>query len=373
MPVTIPTFQDLYDEAQAEMQARDARLTDFEPGSALDAVAGSSAVLGDGVLRVGLHRWRASYVETAERADLDTRITDFGGPARKLAAAAVVPLTLTRGAYTGAYTINGGTTVSGVAPDGSAVAFTLDDDIVLGLAAGSATGTATCSATGRAGNVPAGTLTTITGLPAGLTIGHTQRAAGGTADELDPDYRARYRLFLAALERGTVEALEYGAKLVPGVTFATVDESTAGYSAGGYVGLFIGDPDGSGNDELAALVRTEIEHWRAAGIEVQTFAAEREEIDFTLVVKLAETSPLTDVDVALAAVAWLDDLAPSRSLYLSGYEAAVHAKLGTDVRSVDITADDSPGLRVIAPSAAYKAIRTAADGGGLTVTITRVP
>ena len=79
------------------------------------------------------------------------------------------------------------------------------------------------------------------------------------------------------------------------------------------------------------------------------------------------------IDVALAAVAWLDDLAPSRSLYLSGYEAAVHAALGTDVRSVDITADSAPTSRVIAPSAAYKAIRTAADGGGLTITITRVP
>jgi uncharacterized phage protein gp47/JayE len=372
MPVQTPTFQEFYDEAKGEIQDRDPRLTDFEAGSALDGLTGASAVLADDVMRVGLHRWKAAYVDTAEGDDLDVRITDFGGPARKPAAAAVVPLILTRGAYVGAYTVDAGTEVTGEAPDGSEVAFTVDEDIVLGLAASSATGQATCTATGRGGNVPEGTLDTITGLPSGLTIGHTQRAAGGAEKETNPAYRARYRLFLAAQQRGTVEALEYGAQLVPGVTFATVDESTSAWDAGGYVGLFIGDPDGSGNEELADLVRVEIDNWRAAGVEVQVFAAEREELDFTILVNLADTSAVTDIDMAEAAIAYLDELAPSKSLYLSRMEAAVHA-LGEDIRSADITCDGHGTDRVIEPTEAYKAIRTAADGGGLTITITRVP
>ena len=122
MTVAIPSFADLYDAAKAEMQSRDPRLTDFNAGSALDALAGGSAILADEALRIALHLAKAAFVDTATGDDLDTRITDLGGPARNPATAASVELFIVRGSYVGAYTIDPDTEITGTAliiPEGA--------------------------------------------------------------------------------------------------------------------------------------------------------------------------------------------------------------------------------------------------------------
>lgn len=374
MAVELPTFQELYDAGKTEAQTRQPSLTDFEPGSALDALAGAGAVLADDVLRVGLHAWRAAYVDTATGVDLDRRIEDFGGPTRLMASAATVVLTITRGAYVGSYTLPVDSEITGEAPDGSTVAFTTDGEAVLGVGAPSVTVQATCTATGRSGNVPPDTIDTYASLPAGLTIGHDDRAAGGSegepyTDEGDDAYRSRYKLFLRAQQPGTVAALEYGALLVSGVSFAVVDESTVDPESESYVGVYVGDDDGGSNDPMIAAVTLELENWRAAGIEVRVFGAEREELDFTITVTVREGSVLTDADIITAAIAWLDDLPPATRLYLSAFEAGIHALDEDQILSVEIVADATPAERMIEPSEAYYAIRTAADGLGLTVAL----
>lgn len=374
MPI-VPTFQDLYDRAKAEAQGRDSRLTDFEAGSALDALAGAGSILADDVLRVALARFQGGFVATAKREDLDARIVDFGGPARLTPSSAVAPLTLTRGSYVGAYTVTAGTEITGDAPDGTLVTFTVDDDIVLGLAASEATGTATCSDTGRSGNVPADTLTSISGLPAALAISNAQRAAGGSdgepyTDAGDDAYRARYELWHAAQQRGTPAALEYGARLVPGVTFATVDEDAIAAEDGGYVAVYIGDPDGAGNDALVDDVQAELESWRAAGVLVLVYAAEREELAFEITATVKAGSGLTEDDFVDAALGYLDQVKPAKPMYLSAMESALHVALGDDLLEVDITCTERTGERVITPTEAYQAIRSAADGSDITVTIT---
>lgn len=373
MAVELPTFQELYDAAKTEAQQRQGSLTDFSAGSALDALTGQAAVLADDVILASLHKWKAAYVDTATGTDLDRRITDFGGPNRLTASEATVTLTITRGAYVGAYTLSVGAEVTGEAPDGSTVTFTTDADAVLGMAAASVSVLATCSETGRSGNVPPNTITTYASLPSGLTIGHADRAAGGGdgepyTDEGDRDYRARYRLSLQAQRKGTVQALEYGAKLVSGVTFAVVDESTVGGTSTSYVSVYVGDDDGGSNPTMIANVTTGLDDWRCAGIDVRVFGAEREELDFTITVVVANGSVLTDSDITEGAVAWLDDLPPNTTLYLSAFEAGIHA-LSSDVLGVTIEYDADPSLREIAPSEAYYAIRTAADGSGLAVSV----
>lgn len=379
MAVELPTFEELYAAGKTEAQTRQPSLTDFEPGSALDALTGSAAVSSDDVLRVALYRWQAAYVDTAKGTDLDRRIVDFGGPERLAASAAVVTLTITRGAYVGAYTLPYGTEVTGDAPDGSIVTFTTDGEATLEIAASSVDVQATCTATGRSGNVPEDTLDTVSGLPAGLTIGHADRAAGGSdgepyTDAGDDLYRARYKLFLRAQQPGTVAALEYGSKLVAGVTFAVVDESTVDPESESYVGVYVGDPDGGSNDTLIEGVTTELENWRAAGIEVRVFGAEREEIDLTITATFRAEATVTEADVTTAAIAWLDELPPALPLYLSAYEAALHrafppSAYPNDLRSVEISIDSDPDARSLAPTEPYYAIRTAADGSGLTVTL----
>lgn len=371
MTVAIPSFADLYDAAKAEMQSRDPRLTDFNAGSALDALAGGSAILADEALRIALHLAKAAFVDTATGDDLDTRITDLGGPARNPATAASVELFIVRGSYVGAYTIDPDTEITGTAPDGSTVTFTTSTGATIGAPESEEPFTATCTVTGRSGNVPEDTLVTISGLPSGLTIEQRERAAGGSAEESDDAYRARYRLWVQSLRRATLAALEYGARTVAGVSLVTLAELD------GYVAVYIGDPDAGGNSGLVDDVETALDDYRAAGVEVRVYASEREELDFTIAVTSRPGSDLGENEVRAAAIAFLDAYPTATDLYLSQFEAAIHdidsPGLGPEERvvlSVTVTADDDPDARTISPSAAYKAIRTAADGSGLTIEIT---
>ena len=46
----------------------------------------------------------------------------------------------------------------------------------------------------------------------------------------------------------------------------------------------MGYPDGAGNAALASTVTTELDNWRCAGVEVQVFAAAREEITMAITI-----------------------------------------------------------------------------------------
>lgn len=382
----LPTFDELRDAAQNAITTDDPRLTDFSEGSALDAIAGSAATMGSASQRHLVYLARASFVETADGADLDKVITDRGGPVRQQPSPARVTLRLVRGAYVGAHTIASGEAITGEAADGTVVTFEADDAAVLGSGDASVEFDATCATTGRRGNVAADTLTTIAGLPSGLTIEQDERAAGGSegepyTDAGDATYRARYRLSRQALQ-GTPEALRFAALSVPGVTYAEVDESNIACEDGGYVALLIGDPDAEGNSTLAEEVDTALDTIeingrvgvRAAGVEVVVLAAAREEGDFVYDVIARAGAGVTTTEIRDAVAAYLDTLGPGQTHYPSQGEAAI-LDLGRD-RILDVIERDPAdtaehaGPRV--PSAQQNAIRTASNLSDITVNITEV-
>lgn len=372
-----PTHADLYDAAKAQITVTDPRLTDFRPGSGLDASAGTSAMLAGEVLRWSERRFRACFVDTAEGADLDSLIASLGGPAREQASAAVAYLTLTRSSYVGAYTITAGTEVYGTAPNGQRVTFEVVNDIVLGGGAGSiANRAAEAQTNGPDFNVPAATLVNIDGLPAGLAITQPQRAAGGAYEQEDDDYRAAFRLWRRTLAKGTPDALRFGALLVEGVSYATVDESDIADEDGGFVALYIGDPDAEANDALVDAVELSLETggedgtgFRAAGIEVRVFAASRDERVIAVTVKIRRGSDITEAAIKTAIIDWFDDLDPGKTWFLSATEAAIHGLDRINVLSADIT---TPSAREVTPTQRYQALRTAADGSDITVTLVEV-
>jgi uncharacterized phage protein gp47/JayE len=374
---TFPTHADLYDAAKAEITSTDSRLTDFREGSALDASAGTSAMLAGEVMRWSERRFRACFVDTAEGSDLDSLITGLGGPARDQAAAAIAYVTLTRTSYSGAYTITAGTEVYGTAPNGQRVTFEVVNDIVLGSGAISiANRPAAAQTNGPDFNVPAATLVNIDGLPAGLVLTQPQRAAGGAFEQGDAAYREAFRLWRRTLAKGTPAALRYGALIVDGVDYATVDESNIADEDGGYVALYIGDPDAEGNDALVAAVELSLETggedgtgFRAAGVEVRVFASERDERTISITVRIRRGSGIVAADVKDALVSWSETIDPGVTGYLSAAEAAVHDIDVTNVLSADITV---PTARELTPTEVYQAIRFAADGSGITVTLVEI-
>lgn len=377
MALQVPTHAELVAAAQAEITGADARLTDFRAGSVLDAVVNKGAMLGGEVLRWGVARFKSCFVDTAEGSDLDALITSLGGPAREQASAATAYLTLTRSSYVGAYTITAGTEVYGTAPNGQRVTFEVLNDIVLGSGAGSiANRPAEAQTNGPDFNVPAATLVNIDGLPAGLAITQPQRAAGGAYEQEDDDYRAAFRLWRRTLAKGTPDALRYGALLVEGVSYATVDESDIADEDGGFVALYIGDPDAEANDALVDAVELSLETggedgtgFRAAGIEVRVFAASRDERTIAVTVKIRRGSDITEAAIKTAIIDWFDDLDPGKTWFLSATEAAIHALDRINVLSADIT---TPSAREVTPTQRYQALRTAADGSDITVTLVEV-
>lgn len=220
---------------------------------------------------------------------------------------------------------------------------------------------------GKASNLSANTVTTVKDLPSAdtsLTCTNPERMAGGRDAAKDEEFRATITNYNLTLRKGTVAAVEAGAQQVDGVVFATVDESTV--ASNGYVSVYIGDPDGAGNTALASAVTTELDNWRCAGVQVQVFAAAREEI--TMVVDItyqagADTSAI-EAGARDAIVAHLDAFAANEHIYPSKVEALVHAVDTLNVLGVVVTPSQT------APTQTYNALRVVS--ADLTINFTAV-
>lgn len=378
---TIPTFDEMMQAWRTEVGSRNPRLTDFRPGSALDALGGASALLADESIRVALEAFAAQYLDSAEDADLDALVQDRTGLTRNAAAAAVVTVTFTRGSsfQPTVITIPAGTRLQATNDDGEAVVFTTDSDADIVATSNTVSTTATASTAGEAGNVALGAIDSVLDTIAGdstLSVANSVRATGGAEEETDDELRDRYRRYFPTLRQGTVGALQAGALNIAGVRYAAVDESEIG-SPNFRVNVYIGDVDGRGNAALAALVAaaflTEI---RAAGVQVQVSAATREEIALSLALRVrqgADTDTLR-ANVRAAVLAYTNGLNPHAKLYLARVEAeaqgVVSAILSATATTSATTTDPGDGNVYIAPSSASNALRVPSTS--LSISITEV-
>ncbi len=356
---TLPTFDDLYNAARAEIQLRRPDLTDFNEGSNLDAIAGAAAVLADEVSRVAVALFAAQFFDTAEGAELDALVQDrFGGSlVRKPATAALGTVTWERDAA-GAYVIPAGTRFRATF---GTTTITVQSTVAVSLLS---TETETeipvqATVTGRAGNAAAGEIDEIIDVHVsdpGATCTNAQPLAGGSDAETDEALRDRVRRVYSTLRRGTKAALETGALSVPGVGIVTVDESEV--ESSGWVYVYVGDPDARGNDTLATLVETELENWRCAGVLVEVQAAERQEKSITMEVVVERGSDQVAVAAAIraAVVAYGDSLGPGVRARGSRVEQAAHQASDLVVAVNDVSFGGGAS-----PSANYRAIRFTAE------------
>lgn len=367
---TLPTFDALYAAGKAEVLSRAPDLVDWREGSVLDSVNGGGAMLADETIRVLVALFMTLFVDTAAGADLDALAADrFPGlDDRYAASASVATLRYTRGALTGVIAIPAGNTFRATV-DGQSLLFTADTGAEMPAASNTVDFTATCSSTGVSGNIAAGEIDEIVdaiGGDTGAAVTNPDRAVGGDVAETDPEFRERIKRYFGTLRKGTVPALEAAGVSVAGAQFASVDEANITFEAGGYVSVYIGDPDGRGNAALAALAATEIEDVRAAGIEVRTIAAEREEfaIAMTLYCRTGSDTAALKVAARAAILDYMDRFPPNQTLYFSRLEAAAIA-VSADVRGAEVT---SPTGETKAPSAAYRALRVPSASLSLTAT-----
>lgn len=360
----LPTFQDLYDAAKAEIQSRNSALTDWNEGSVLDAVAGAAAALADESIRRAVDLFAALFVDTATGAELDALAADRFNLARKVATGSRGVVTWSRVAA-GSYVLAAGTRFRATVGDEVVTVESIADVAVL---SSSVTVEVPCeaTATGRATNCAAGSVSEVVNPPIEDptgTVTNAQAFAGGSDAETDAAFRDRIRRYFGTLRRGTVEALEAGALMVPGVSYVSVDEGEVEDS--GVVYVYVGDPDARANDTLANMVDLELNNWRAAGVMVVVQGAQREEVAITIALAI---EPGADQDTVAAAVraaveGYADLLPPDAPARLSRIEKAAHeaSELVVAARVSSHTAD-------LEPSSGRNAIRIPADQIGLVIT-----
>jgi uncharacterized phage protein gp47/JayE len=347
-----PTFNDYFTAGRAEAIDRRPELT-FDEGDISEMEMAAAAAMADHLTEYTAQRVKATFLDGAFGNDLTTLADDRYGLQRLAANAATVTITLTRASGTLIGTVPVGTTVATQKDSlGNEVQYTTDVDQAFASGQLTANVACTCTATGPGGNVAAGTINRMvsTGLFDTFTVTNAARAAGGADTEDDDSLKDRCRQFYSTLRRGTLKALEFGARGVAGVANVTASEP-----GDGTVSLFVSDASGGYSPTLLTDVSTEIENWRAGGVVVNVFGGSIivvGGIDVSLTLRAGAVVKVADVQNAISGR--INKLKIGEDLTTSLIKAAATSVdpdniLGVDVNSPagTVSAVDGLGRRSI--------------------------
>lgn len=275
MPTGAPSTQDLYDVGLAALQGRNPILV-VRPGDYTDSFLYGGAAMAAMVIGANASGFRGTLVLGGRGAGLTLTCHDRGVD-RDEGDFSVGSVTLVRPSAGNAGTFPAGTrfATEPSAVDGSVQTFTLDADLPFLAGDLSKSATAKCTARGRAGNVDAASIARILDVPpfsSAFTVTNPLRFAGGNEPESDPDLQKRTTQYPLVLRRGTKDAIEFAAKLTPGVRRASVV-----VPAPNMVLVYVCDVDGNSNATLAAAAQAIIDGppaWRGASDIVTVVAAD---------------------------------------------------------------------------------------------------
>lgn len=321
----LPSRLDLYDIGRRYIYARakriDPEIVDTE-GSDANLFVGSGAFMAHAVVRHLISRINAMLLDGAEREDLDRWAYDRYKLTRKGAAPAVATVRFFRtDASAGSGSINAGTKLNSL----TGIEYFTTTAAVFGSGDLEATALARSTSAGKEYQVGANQIRRFgdaaTLFDQTLQVNNDDKAAGGENAEGDDVFRERIRDFWASARRGTIGAIEFGARAVPGVesaqAFETISPITS--SPARVVELFIADSSGVSNAALSAAVLISLLEYRAAGITVIVRLSIPEIVDVRLRLAFAgnvDTSILA-AEIRAAVIAYINSLPVNAPLYRS--------------------------------------------------------
>lgn len=325
MTTEIPTHGEFMTKAQvAALLASD--LIDelsFTDGYMMNIHAGENAALAEEVLRIALDLHAKTFFGTAEDDDLDTLAKDHFGLDRNPGVSSVGIERFERAnTLAGNVSIPAGSIIE--TPDGLQFV-TTNAPLMTGLQIDA---NIAAAVPGVAGIVGPATITIINAASAlsdpSVTASNPEKTSGGADKETNEAFRSRILYHFITLRRGTKEALEIGAKMVPGVVNATLDESA--YPPA----IYIADVTGSANAALVNATALEIVNWRSAGIAVNIFGATltTQAWDVTLTFAAGSDTSAVREQVEAAIIAALALLKIGETLYLSSIISAAKSVAG---------------------------------------------
>lgn len=364
--MTTPSREDLFRVGRDEMLRSNRRLSrDLieREGTDSNAIANAMAAIGDAVggevdaLRADL------FLDTAEDEKLDLLVFDRFNLTRKAAATARGEVQFTTTVATVApFTIPAGTRVASA--DGrsyelvSAVTFPAGS-------VGPITARVRSLVAGLSQQAVAGAIQSIVdtfpGRPATLTVNNSLATAGACNREQDPELRARARLVLPNARRGTLAAIEAGARAQPGVYRATAFEALDALGRpNGMVEVVIADEYtdvllavsptpatyAAQSQALALDVRAALDEVRAAGIYVAVTVASvvMQPVTMALAYRAGFDADETKARAIAAVVSTVNALRPGESLTLAALAAALQRVPGL------IVDPRTPGAYFLAPT-----------------------
>lgn len=335
----LPSRTDLFTVARRYIKAQpnlriNPALVDV-PGSDLNLAVGQTAVMGESLVAAWAKCARGLFVDTAVGDQLDRKVFDSFGMTRKPANPATADLLLARPTFAAA----GGTVPAGTRVQTSfGSVFSLQTDVVFGATDLSKTGSGVAAIVGPTQNVPIDTLKSFVDAPfdATITVTNTTAGAGGTDRESDAQLRGRARVFFLTLRRGTLQAIQYAATLVPGVSVSTAFEIENPGTAlpAGAVELIIADDNGFASGAMIQATLDMLLQFRCCGIPVFVFTGD---VVFTTVsFKLAFETGVDTVaaaeEVRAVTVAFSQFLRPGQTLLESDLAACARAVPGVIFR-----------------------------------------
>lgn len=315
-----PTFQDLFDIGRAQAILKRPDLTVL-PGDVSEMEIAAGAAMADRVVGYDAGQVAATFLDGASGDALTELADDHWNIQRQEASQAVGQVTFTASSGPVSGTIPAGTRVR-TGPDaaGEFQEFTTDVDLVF-AAETTKSVAATAVTGGQDGNVAAAAIDRIADtLFDTFTVTNAAAFVGGNPEESDEDLRERVREQNKTLRRATKAALEFGARQVSQVATATVVEDLAT----GIVTVYVSDSEGNSNATMAAAVETELEQWRAAGVNVTVVGATlvTQAIDFSLVVRTGVDATALVDRVRQAIVSAVNRLRIGETFYRSLAQSA---------------------------------------------------
>lgn len=318
-----PSFDDLFLIGKAEQIINRPDLQVFE-GDVSEMLLNAAAAMADKCVEDSARRFRATYVDGASGDELTQLASDHWGLVRFAAIKSTGSVEFSRPTATaGAGVVPTGTIIATQADvNGLSLRYILDADVNFGaLDTGPLVGTVTAEIEGIEGNVLANTIVRVVDNLFDPTIvaNNPSVMVGGSQEETDSELRERVRQFPATLSRGTLAALEFGAKQVPAVKNATAVENN------GSVSVYVSDASGNASAGMIADVVAELANWRCAGtvITVLSGVPLLLDVEYTLTVRAGTNVLALEPIIAASIEGLMNSLKIGETLYISAIQTAI--------------------------------------------------
>lgn len=139
-----------------------------------------------------------------------------------------------------------------------------------------------CKSEGETGNIPAGAITTmVASSPVVRRVCNETAFTSGSNVETGAERKRRFQHYIRTLSRATRDALIYGTLEVEGVAGAWCDDKYIGF-----VKLYAHDANGDLSEDLKKKIITNLQNYRAAGIEVQVLPIVKRPVDVSVMVMI---------------------------------------------------------------------------------------